>query len=509
MGAQSRVFGQAAGLAAIAALGMSWGCGGGSLCSGGAAPNDLALVRTAQAGRVVLPAGFGGSPSALRVGTSAGTTSVDANADFVCPTFVGGSHLALVFSPNGKPMLMGWLDASRPEISARTTADVLLYYALAGQWLAGEQRSKLIGLIAERPEVQPLADAIAAAVASDPDALFDGRASVATHLRTAKNALIGSVSGKTTGRGRDVLIDPSTSKSGLTLIQDAGAINSVSMVNRYRRRSYAFVDRVSYTIAGVGSDVTFPSPASVTGFDIEPINGVSTILGTITDMFYGNMAYQEKATNKIQLSLTPDNAKKTTYEVTVVGWGREQGDFARLTSAQRSKYGDMVARSLVCDFFLPLLLNAIIPAGSNKLDDMLNFTAGSEAVKDFVAALTQNAPGIWQKAEAGDMEGAVWDAYQAVQTSNFLKPLLLQLIMNAIKDNGQALAFGEVAQKFLNVLTAGDAFLTGFDALVQSAHYAGSNRADIWKVDISAPNLRLQPDPAVVTAGLDTDIAIW
>jgi hypothetical protein len=72
----------------------------------------------------------------------------EGNGQFSLASSDNGSQIAVVLSPRGTPMLLGWLDANHANISASTTAEVLVYFGLGGYLIdAPANRETLIKAI--------------------------------------------------------------------------------------------------------------------------------------------------------------------------------------------------------------------------------------------------------------------------------------------------------------------------------------------------------------------------
>ena len=127
----------------------------------------------AATGKITLPAGVPGMPAALTeltVVNPAGEAHPNAQGNFSVDALAGGASLHVVLSPAGNVMLLGWLDADHTSISSRTTAEVMLFFALGGDRYGAQERDNLRWLLAAASEVAPLETAISAQLKSNADA---------------------------------------------------------------------------------------------------------------------------------------------------------------------------------------------------------------------------------------------------------------------------------------------------------------------------------------------------
>ncbi|NLI00164.1 MAG: hypothetical protein GX446_11825 [Chthonomonadales bacterium] len=472
------------------------GCGGGGGGGGGLGP--VSIAEKAVGGSVSLPAGYGVAADTLRVVTSVGESPVKPDATFTARVYNEGLQLTRIVGPGGKTALLGWLGGGHTEISARSTAEVLVYFGLGAYGHRGSVRRYAIETISQRAEVAAVESAIVTALLADPEAIGNGSTAVTDAVLAAVAAIRGdSGSSGTLARGRGILIDPSDTRSGITPTQDGN--KSLNITNAYRRRAWAFIDRVSYVPAAGGDAV--PSPAKVTDFEIPPTASTSGLIGTFVDIMYGNNAYAQITSGPHDLPLSPADAKQTTYRLTVVGAGIGAGDEGKLTEEQIRKWRWVVGKTIVRDFVLPITLNIVMNLTGDQIDDALDFIAGSAVLADFINTLLVSAPDIWVLAAAGDNSGACWAAYNAIMNSGTLKLAFFDLIRMAFKDIRDANAFFDHYMSVMNVLALGDVILTAVDSVVQGTQIALSNRADVWDVTVNQSKAKLTPATSHIMVG--------
>ena len=113
---------------------------------------------------VVMPMGVRSGADKLSVVTSIATATPAASGAVTIASYANGEQLAIALSPDGNPMMMGWIDATHTTISAATTAHVLAYFALNGSLMLNDVERQ--GLIADIPQATGIA-ALEAAVQSE------------------------------------------------------------------------------------------------------------------------------------------------------------------------------------------------------------------------------------------------------------------------------------------------------------------------------------------------------
>ncbi len=488
-------------LAGAVAQTMLPGCGDGDQPSGG---GDGVLLTGTRAGMVDLPAGSTVAASALSVETALGNATPDATGAFTVPAFTEGSLFVPVMSPGGRTMLAAFVSDQQTRIDARTTAEVFAWFALNGFMIEDlAARERVFELLAAAPELEPLAAAIAAAVAADPEWMGEEQPAVAAALDTAVAALLAG------GAGRGVVVNPAEPKSGLTV--NLVGVNSIQLTNEYRRRSHIFIDRVSYLPQGGGDPV--PAPAAVTDFQLPPVTGLKSLAGTLIDIVLGNGAFVPLNSDVIGLPFEPAVAQKVTYEVRAVGAGRLPGEIDSMTGAQQASAVTTAVEQVIFDMFLPLVINVLGP-NHEKTQQILQQMRLSGVQGSLVVGFTQAAPDLGRKVLAGDFSGALLDIYNTFITDSSIRELVLATLATsglvAAHLTGQ---FTEQAGKVfvatasgLNILRVIDAALQSFDTLAMATQLGLSNQGDIWTVDVTPSKVRLSPEQSRIRPGQAVDL---
>ncbi len=493
-------------VAALLLLGaMSSACGGDG---GGDGDTTLSTQRQSVVGTVVLPAGV--------TATAVVNGLVDVpvtEGGFTLEMFAGergegrGRQLAVAVSATGAPLLMGWFGPDATELSPRTTAEVLAWFATGAFTAPLESADALIGLFAVAPELDAVGAAIEDELANNPDAFAMANPTVTAALRTAAmDLLVG------TGRiPRSLLVNPGNESSGIRVDQVTG-VNQITLTNRYRRPAFALVDRVS-TFDADGNETA--SPAKITRIDISPVTGLDGGIGTINQIITGlaqtggtfegaDLAYTEKSGEPIALPNLA-GAKKTRYQVSIVGPGAFPGDYERLSDEAKLKQTEVVQKFVIQQLILPLVIQLLVPSGD--LDKVSGINGFKDLVQDFIAIVGVQAPAIFDLAGKGDFKGAVTLAGQTIVGSGTFRNAIFAAILERLYDlrtaEGAA-AYGRasaVASGFANVTGALDTFLTAFDLTAVAGSFAESNEGDLWTVDAIDAQVRLSPPTSKVKPG--------
>jgi hypothetical protein len=481
-------------LAAAASLlgGCGGSGGGGGPVNPGGGGSSLNLVRRSLDVTVTPPPGFTTPLSSLSVRTGAGAAPLSGGGTAQAQLFEPGMQLAQVLTTDNKIVMMGWLDNGRAVINSRTTAEALLYFDLGAYSLPSAARVKVAEELSTRTEVQPLADAINAALATDPLAVQKGTGGIDQARKTAVTQIMGGAPAAAGRKSRGMQIDPSNGKSGITVQQDG--LNALTIRNDYRRRAIAFVERVSYKATPESPET--PSPAAITRLDISPTSGATSILGSISDVITGNVPYAPVTTEPLTLSLQPTDAYSTKYRVVVVGIGLRAGDVANLTTEQRNALLGVAAKTVIQDFALPLIVNTLLPIRGNAIDSALTMGHASDVVQDFISIMGSTVPGIWEKAADGDLSGALTDVFETLRNSNTARVLVFEGIFRMFQSQltlDQQFDFVDRGNHLLDVMEGIDAAMTLVDSTVQFAHAVASGRAEGWDITVNKSRVRLSP----------------
>jgi hypothetical protein len=466
----------------------------------GADGAKLSSERLSVAGTLELPAGV------VAATVVNGLTSAPVeDGSFTLEVFAGDGdtrQFAVALSPSGAPLLMGWFGPSASVLSPRSTAEVLAWFASAGFSVPLEAASDLFDHFARAPELDPLATAISTALVAQPDGLSETDPALAAALATAVDALFEPRS-ESPRVPRSLLINPSSERSGVRLDQVSG-VNQITPVNRYRRPAFALIDRVS-TFDEDGRETA--APARIGRVDVSPVTGLDGAVGTINQIITGlattggtfegaDLAYTEKAAASVSLPNVA-GARKTRYQVAVVGPGGFGGDYAKLSDEAKLKQAEIVQKFAIQQLILPLVIKFLVPR--SDLDRVSGVTGFEDLVGDFITIVAVQAPAIFERASAGNLKGAMMLGAETIVSSSTFRNALFSAVLERLYDfrsTDLEAAYGRAsaaAGAFVRVTGAVDTLFTAFDLTAVAANFAQSNTGDIWTVDSSDSRVRLTP----------------
>jgi hypothetical protein len=492
-------------------------------------PDPLPILNTTTYNAtIVLPLGSTVNPGQLAVLDTIAQTVPVVSGQFSIPAYDNGSQIAVVLSPAGNPMLLGWLDANHQTVSAATTAEVFGYFALGGYLLLNDSdRAEFVSEMPQAPGFATLVQAISTAVAASPDAFASSNAAVTGALATFVSGIYAAAAtGSTAAQShllslvrRNSLIKPqdvnvaTPEQSGISVVADPPY--SAHLSNATRRRAWAFVQRVSYTANG---QVT-PSPAAVTDFEVPPEVGLNGgINGAITDIinaYFGNSnsaytAVDAPSTGPFPIPVVA-NSDLTTYQVTVVGPGNYQlGALAALPQNQINQQIQISIGGFTIDAMVPFFSN--IAFGTTFLS--------SSAAAPFLKALATNLqgdllanttllPNLQAEVTAGRYGDALLDILNGITTGNGVLGLLekdVQLAVAAVGTNG---GFGPNGPSGLTaamtnitkILGTVNAALQVFDTAVYATQIYNADMVDQYTVTSSPAAVITNPATATVGQG--------
>lgn len=459
-----------------------------------------------------------GHPAAdLRIHSSIGDWPVGADGTFtVSVQASGGCQLAIAQTPDETPVLLGWLGESRQTVDYRSTAEVLAYFALGGYLLPLDLQVVLVEALEQDAAVDDLAAAIAAALADDATSLVDQASAGAQAIRDAILALsahLEQLYGPVAPRDKAMQIDPSEIRSGIRVIADGSRINTVEVVNEYRRRSYAEIGQESWVQESDGQTVTTGTPHEDSPQWLDPTNGVGEgVLSVTEDIFngiydVGTFAYQPVVAGTFTLPV-PDGASSATYTITIVGPGAGPGDLSTLTPEQQQQALYVTAYSLVVDVIIPAMMNVIVPVNTagGASDAWMRFLAtpsATEILEDLTnlilaepEVLTDLSNGEYVQALTRSWETVVQGGAFQTLAMNFFSYGILALEHAGVLSSTQvtsALGTTYVMANVFRGLEIVDIILGAGDLGVVIAHTGLSNMADVWTITVFPPDVALSP----------------
>ncbi len=453
----------------------------------GAYPFPVTIV----AGTVALPAGARLDLGALSVETAIAAVPVAGAGTFSLPTMTGkGEQLAALHTAQGTPVLMGWVDAERRMLSARTTAELLTYVDVGGFTMPTPALRDAVRSEIGRRNLDETVAAIEAMLHGDPagmrldaPAIVAARRVVAERLRDEFEM------------PRGIIIEPAGVEQSGTVVDQVG-FNSITITNHRRRRVAAFVDRVSYVPKGLSGSQNSPLAGPV--IDLAAVGGATSIPTVAVDLLFGNYAWEPVVSAPQAVPLAPADAVSTRYQVIVVGPGTRNTGVS-LTAEQRAAQERVSRETFVFEFLLPLIEQAFAADGAMQsfgkaTDGELAALAG-----EIYELIPFNA---MESIVKGDLKGALTNLWKTILDSGPAQEAFFHAIISRLSPQGvpPGMIAGRV-DKWMKAFAVIEGVATAADLLAVVTHSATAYDAERWEVVVAEAEVRLNPPTSIISHG--------
>ena len=473
-------------------------------CSDSTAPEEPveALHPLMELGGVVsLPQSWPGDLSELALVCGVEESPCGADGGFSLLCLADMQQLCALTGTEGDPILLAWLSEARTEVSVRSTAEVLAWYALGAWWLPSSARDYIReALMGDELDLSDLEAAIAAEILANPDGFTVESASV----KLALENLVAGVARSARAGDRGVDVWPTESLSGIDVLNQGG-VNAVTIPNTYRRRGIAFLWRDSWEDEdGIEHDFDVSAPDSM--FEIPPASGFSGLFGSIVEIIMGNMAYEPNVMEPLRLPHMPD-ALSTTHSLNVLGFGRNPAADPGLYTSEELYQGEIMAmRTLVQDYFLPMILSfAGATVGESSLDEVLGEDGVGGQLLDYLTLVGTELPAFKTAVvDDGDWWGGLAILWNACLTNGTVSEWTYGLLLDILEElrftAAETLKIKGAIESMFKVTGLVDVVGGLVDAIITGAHFDDCQRADTWEIVVTAPVLHIEPREATIDA---------
>jgi len=452
-------------------------------------------------GTVQFPTGAVETLDALTVVNGFGTAPVSATGTFTVSTLSSSAQYAAITTQAGVPLLVGWLGDAEPVINAHTTAEVYVYFAAFIYAVPdAASRTAIIASISSLSGLGTVEQAISAALIASPTTSPSSNAAVVAAIKSLVTDLLTSgapaasgikaIKSLLTSRPDSLLFNPSTSASGITIVDNGQ--NSIQFQNTLRRGAEAFVDEVSHVDAS-GNTVTDNAPDTNPPVTIPAVTALGSFGGSIANYMAGNYALVPVLTALQEVPNLP-GAKSTTYRIAIVGPGGQAGDYNSLTKVEQEVAPELVTKTLIYEVTLPLLASVFVPAGEFG---EIQFDTGTvdAIIKDTINTIAATNS-VAEAAESGDPE-AVYNAVVAVLAGNasLVEPLLeaVVTVLNVSAKTAGATSLALAEKTLVLPLQLVDGGIAVADALFVIKDMTSADKGDLFTVVATDPSTTLTP----------------
>jgi hypothetical protein len=447
----------------------------------------------------------------LRVWTSGGAEQPDASGKVKVTVFNDGPQYTEARDPEGRLVVAGFLGKNGTALDAASTAEMLTYFATGAPMATGDARRQVFDGLRDLRGFE----AVVAEVESD--LRTDGYLTPNDPAMLAKlDAIVAGIGGEARVSTRGAVVTPETQLSGVSI--DTTVDGELRLENVYLRRAMAWLEKVSYTVKR-GESVTIvladPPSEPVKPFEIAAPKRYAGFVGTIADLFQGNVAYSPTSTGPFEIpAIDPqiEGCIGTNYHLTMVGPGLTVGNRGDLTTERREEANRFVVKAAMLDYLLPFLVTVVIPIQGELLDDFLKYTGGSAILQDMLTTVFATAPGVadlvWQ--------GKYYDATIAMRDAGLLSstflPGVTQLFLNWAADSssdqiaGMAERYANDAQAILGTIGNIDKWLSILETGIVGADLANSKMYELARIESTSGKVTLTPAKNVLPAQETTTV---
>lgn len=488
----------ASGCLLVVVVGLLAGCGGGSgggdsVPSEPVVPSSFELVQTAISGSVDLP-----SPDNqnFTIKSVLGSSTARSGEVATVTLYNNGPQLSLVEDEAGNSLLPVMLSKDYPAANPRSMAVAMAFIGTGLYHLDGSVAKNAVLELYESGELDNLEEAIRTSLAAG-----ESGNNLLALVKPEIDAIVAANPRRSGGvSALGVLITPSASRSGVEIAQVDG--NDFLVTNYFRRRSNLFLERTGYVDE---NDNFIEAPEQLQNVQITPTSGFNGVVSTIMAAFLkGDFAYEPVKFGPFPIPAVPASAKETRYKATVVGIGLSPGDFAGITSDQQAAQAEMVVRSVLLDFTIPLVVNLILPIDEGGYRLFIDHVEQNSLLIDLARSVFSQSGGVVDKIQSGDWSGAISSAVSGVLDTGTVRDTFLTTVSGFLKGyKGEAVAnsFLISAAEFTNALVAVDLLGAAFDAGLQVTNIAQSNAADITHFRVTPLQAKLIPAKKVISNG--------
>ncbi len=423
----------------------------------------------------------------------------------------GFPAISYLFDASGRPILAGFITDQTNSISPKSTANVLLSYAIGLNLREAGFLELFLKEIDQLPEAVEWQEQFTELWKADPLILEKG--TYTAKLRETMEKLVPEpvvIDIRAGAKVSDISVDEGDFKSGLQIFEDG--LGQFSVNNQYRRRAHAFLYKMSYKdmqdkfhqiLGSIG-----PTTDADKDFAISPTSAATSITGVLGTAIEGNQSgFAESKSGPIKLDLL-EIESEATYKIHIVGPGRPLPK--AVTAAEISKYQRLEIETFVIDFFFPLFMEVF---GYKDVFKDGGVDLGSGPVGKFISkteVFLKTTPEVYEMIKGGDYLRAADKALELYIVGN-LDSKLEELSMDAfevIKDKAVKggfkvgdLSAGDVEKKIgriaaiLKVINT--AMLAG-DFMRISDNIENSRQLEDWTIKARSAKVTLSPKEATV-----------
>ncbi|MBC8767751.1 hypothetical protein H4O18_07080 [Arenibacter sp. BSSL-BM3] len=444
----------------------------------------------------------------------ASSSSVAATSMGNLPFNKGTVQLAYLMDLDDNLLLAGFLTDERKEISAATTAEVMLYFGLGYQLLPEEIKKPYLRAVQQVAGFSDFVSNIETLFGNNPLMYTEGT------YQSILNAKIDEISTKETiDLTARIEVDSGDTRSGIT-VSDVDAFN-VQVQNSYPRRAHTFVYKKSSTDEN-GNVTQLPNytAKAVSDFKLAPggrnsglQDGSASIQQQCTVAAKSNI---ENTTTSGSINLPLEEGELSAeYELVVVGPGTgASGNSRDFTPAERAKFEQLSKEAFILDNFLPTLLDI----GGNKGLLPKVGSAKEGALVNAVMPYLEANPNVLAQVLENDFDAASKDfipfLYEDIRQSNDLRELLKNVydvvdggeFPNTFIQSQELIETGEARLKALTSII--DRNINSYNNKCNNFRMKDTSNFESWTVKSSDGKVKVGPECLVILLDEVGDITV-
>ncbi|MEZ4469061.1 MAG: hypothetical protein R3F43_32665, partial [bacterium] len=296
-------------------------------------------------------------------------------------------------------------------------------------------------------------------------------------------------------------------QSGVQVLQQG--LDEIVVVNHYRRRAHAFVERTAATFEDGRVEprddalidfavASVSNPASIAA----ALADAGTVLGDGNSAFTGNVAWVDTVSAPVALPVAPADAVSTRYRVVVVGPGRPraepiEGLKPAMEAMLRARWLDTLALDVLLPAFQALAGPLARQAGGASLDEA-GLAAATTLLKDLASLLLADVT-LQEQLAAGDVDEALLTVVKTVMQSEVYasarNDVLRALILHTAP-NADAAVVEDFLKGIGQLMGRIDLALQGADWAAVALGIGLSRDVEVFDVDVSRARAKLTPGRA-------------
>lgn len=421
----------------------------------------------------------------------------------------GVASIVYLFDKADKPILAGFITDQISEISPKSTANVLLSYAVGLNLREPGFLKLFLEQIDGLPEAVAWQEQFTELWKSDPQVLNKG--TYTSELREVMAKLVPEPKViDIRAKVSDISVDEGDFKSGLQIFEDG--LGQFSVNNQYRRRAHAFLYKMSYKdmqdkshqiLSEIG-----PTTDADKDFAVSPTSAITSVTGVLGSAIEGKQSdFAMVKSGPIKLDLL-EIESEASYKIHIVGPGRPQP--LPITAAEISKYQRLEIETFVLDFFFPLFMEVFGYKDNLKGGGIDSNSGPVEKFIESTEVFLKATPEVYEMIKGGNYFRASEKTFELFIVGT-LDSKLEELSMSAfevLKDKATKggfkvgnLSTGDVEKKIgriATILKVINAAMLAGDFIIIGDNIENSRQLENWTIKARSAKVTLSPKESTV-----------